>query len=576
MNLREVKAVERKQLLSRGCIAECWDKVLVAEDFTPSQLYNCRLKGDVHIGQGAQLINCTVSNYSIGAHAVVDSVTALECRQSSSFGNGVRVATLNECGGRSVAIFDEMTAQQAYIATIYQHRKELQHRINNMVDAYSESKSSTMGRVGANSKIIGARFIREVAVGDNVEIEGASILENGTVCDGAFVGVDVRARDFIAVENSKIDNGSTLERCFVGERVIISNGFTAVDSLFFANTHCENGEAASIFAGPYTVSHHKSSLLIAGMFSFFNAGSGSNQSNHLFKCGPVHQGVHMRGCKFGSSAYVMLPAVDGAYTSVIGSHNSHHDTSDFPFSYLLNKDGRSTLLPAANLTSYGYVRDIAKWVARDKRTLKRDELSLEEHNPYIVGAMVNAVNTTNTLFDKNPDADQYIHNKVIIKAASLKRGLTMYNKAIAASLGAMLSKDSASRVEVDGRGKWLDVAGQYIAKSYVDRVLDAVEGGEIDSLSSFAAEFKAFAENYNAYAYSWAVSLFGQLLGSEPTEEQISSAIVSATRAQEELAALANRDMKKDCTLDMSISYGLDSEDSSEREADFRAVRSLD
>ena len=41
--------------------------------------------------------------------------------------------------------------------------------------------------------------------------------------------------------------------------------------------------------GPYTVSHHKSSLLIAGMFSFFNAGSGSNQSNHLFKSGAVHQ-----------------------------------------------------------------------------------------------------------------------------------------------------------------------------------------------------------------------------------------------------------------------------------------------
>jgi hypothetical protein len=40
-------------------------------------------------------------------------------------------------------------------------------------------------------------------------------------------------------------------------------------------------------------------LLLAGLFSFFNAGSGTNQSNHLYKLGPVHQGVLERGCKTG-------------------------------------------------------------------------------------------------------------------------------------------------------------------------------------------------------------------------------------------------------------------------------------
>ena len=66
-----------------------------------------------------------------------------------------------------------------------------------------------------------------------------------------------------------------------------------------------------MFAGPYTVSHHRATLLIAGYFSFFNAGSGANQSNHMYKSGPVHQGVHLRGCKFGSDAYVLLPASTG-------------------------------------------------------------------------------------------------------------------------------------------------------------------------------------------------------------------------------------------------------------------------
>ena len=150
--------------------------------------------------------------------------------------------------------------------------------------------------------------------------------------------MDVKARDFIAVEDSTIDTGATCHRCFIGERAIVANGFTAENSLFFSGSHCENGEAVAIFAGPFTVSHHKSSLLISGLFSFFNAGSGTNQSNHLFKGGAVHQAVHLRGCKFASNAYVMAPAIEGAYTMIMGRHHHHHDTSAIPFSYLIESD----------------------------------------------------------------------------------------------------------------------------------------------------------------------------------------------------------------------------------------------
>ena len=74
------------------------------------------------------------------------------------------------------------------------------------------------------------------------------------------------------------------------------------------------------------------------MFSFFNAGSGTNQSNHLFKCGAVHQAVHRRGCKFASGAYVMSPAIEGVYTMIMGRHTHHHDTSVFPFPDLLEQE----------------------------------------------------------------------------------------------------------------------------------------------------------------------------------------------------------------------------------------------
>ena len=63
-----------------------------------------------------------------------------------------------------------------------------------------------------------------------------------------------------------------------GECCTLDKHFTAVDSLFSPTATAKRRPFR--FAGPYTVSHHKSSLPIAGMFSFFNAGGGANQSNH--------------------------------------------------------------------------------------------------------------------------------------------------------------------------------------------------------------------------------------------------------------------------------------------------------
>ena len=300
ISFRKLTPAEVTTLEALGNSAEDWSKVQVSEEFNPFQLLPSHLEGNVEIAAEARIIRSRVANYRIGSGSLVEGVTALECRRRSAFGNGTGVATMNECGGRTVKIFDTMSAQIAYIMAVYRHRRKTVAALEKMVGEYAEERSSEMGEVGRGCGIVGARFIREVRIGNDVEIDGASIIENATLCDGVRIGVDVKAYDTIAAECAVIGNGSIVERCFVGESCRLDKGFTAAESLFFANSHCENGEAASIFAGPYTVSHHKSSLLIAGMFSFFNAGSGSNQSNHLFKSGAVHQSVHLRGCKFAT------------------------------------------------------------------------------------------------------------------------------------------------------------------------------------------------------------------------------------------------------------------------------------
>ena len=143
----------------------------------------------------------------------------------------------------------------------------------------------------------------------------------------------------------------------------------------------------AVFAGPYTVTHHRSTLLIGACVSFFNAGSGTNQSNHLYKLGPVHQGILERGAKTGSDAYLLWPARVGPFSTVVGQHTASFDSGDLPFSHIGQDGGRTVISPGVNLINVGSRRDAEKWPARDRRRdpEKLDLISHGRLTPFTVG-----------------------------------------------------------------------------------------------------------------------------------------------------------------------------------------------
>ena len=569
--LRTLSHEERIALENRECKAEDWERVLVAEDFSVEQLQHVRLEGDIRIGSRSRIIDSTIINYHIGNDCLIDSVLRMECRHATSFGEGVDVAAVNENGGRSATIYRELTAQTAYVMTMMRNRPEAVERLRSLARQRAEEHLSEVGIVEDNVRILGVRFLRETHIESGARIEGASLLENGTIGKNVRVGIDVRAEDFIFDDNSRIDGAASIERCFVGENSIIANGFTAIDTLFFANCHCENGEAASVFAGPFTVSHHKSSLLIAGIFSFFNAGSGTNQSNHLFKSGAVHQAVHQRGTKFGSSAYVMAPSIEGAFTVVLGRHTRHHDTQDMPYSYIIEKDGETLLMPALSLKSYGTVRDIQKWKARDKRKVKRDVINFEEFNPFITGKMLRGVDTLNRMYENDPEAKEYVYNRTTIRATMLTRGIKMYNSAIAASLGVMLREGNYLAGEFDGT-EWIDVAGQYMSLGSVEKILSHITTSKC-SLEDVDRLFGEAAANYDDMAAAYAYNILAEMMCHTPSEDEIQEVIASADRIIERMREVTDADRLRDESLDMMVGYGYDFRDEAERTNDFRATR---
>ncbi|GHU99027.1 DUF4954 domain-containing protein [Bacteroidia bacterium] len=592
---RNLTPQELSSLEERGNRAEDWMRIEVAERFTAASINGCYFKGDVRLGciegmvatpegelrpamlHNACLVDCTVDDRvivnnihspmmrcDVGSGVFMEDVGVVQCTGQSTFGGGVRVAVINEVGGREVPLFEGMTAQIAYMMALYRHRPRLIEALERMIARSVEASASRRMSIGEGAMIRGVGELTDVKIGRGASILGARSLRNGAIGENARVGTGVMAHDFVFAREAILDTGATLRRTFVGEGTTLEDGFTASDSLLFACSVFACGEAVSIFAGPFTVSHHRSSLLIAGIFSFFNAGSGANQSNHLFKTGPVHQGVHLRGGKMASNACVMLPAREGAFTMTLGRHTSHHDTRDFPFSYLIEEEGRSYLMPGANLRSYGTLRDVGKWPRRDRRTgERRDKINYQPYNPYLGEAIRAAIRHSERLLEQ--PAEVCTFRRVRIRQTMLRRGLALYRKAWQATLFAVLAGCKGEADEA-GCGPWVDMGGMYAPRSVVEGLCDAVERGEVASIEELYARICGVFDAYDSYARGWAMS---------QVEGDLGQCMREGEAALEALEAMAAEDARRDDDNVMMTGYGIDSteEDCDVATDDFLAVR---
>ncbi len=600
-------------LRANSCIADDWSRVWVKDGFNPKRVFQCRFSGIVRLGnfegtftlpggivkkagvRYATLHNVTVgddscienihnyiANYEIGRHTYIKNVSLIYMDGPSSFGNGVEVSVLNETGGREVPIHERLSAHEAYIMTLYRHRPQLISAMKSIAEDWKRSRTSSAGSIGSDVMMLNVNTVKNVRIGDYAWVEGCDVLENGTVVSNAaapvHIGNSVSCRDFIISSGSTVDDGANLLRCFVGQSCHLGRGYSATDSLFFSNCHGENGEACAIFAGPYTVTHHKSTLLIAGMFSFMNAGSGSNQSNHMYKLGPIHHGILDRGSKTSSDSYILFPAHVGPFSLVMGRHVSHADTSDLPFSYLIENRNTTYLMPGVNLKSVGTIRDAQKWPKRDKRTDpdRLDHINFNLLSPFTIQKMFNGKHILEELQRVGgPSSDEYSYQSTKIRNSSLVKGLKYYNIGISKFMGNSIIKrlegltfendaQIRERLVPDtgvGSGQWVDLSGLIVPKSEVDRLMSMIENNEITGIRAVSDAFASMAANYYTWEWRWAYDRIEEFYGISP-EKITASDICRIVRGWQDAVISLDRmvyeDAKKEFSLSFMTAFGAD------------------
>ena len=579
MQHRSLTFEEIEILESNSCWAEDWSRVEVAEDgFQAKFFHRVMFYGDVQLGSvqkeveitkgfvkhsginDATLRNVTVgndcliekvgnyiNNYTIGDDCLISNISVMETTEGATYGEGNLISVLNEVGDGNVIFFHDLNSQFAAFMVKHFNDKDLKNAIRRLVKEEIARTNPERGTIGNNVKIVNTREITNTVIQDDCEISGASRLSDCTILSSeyasVYIGTGVICENSIISDGSSIVNSVKMQDCFVGEACQISNGFTASQSVFFANSFMSNGEACAAFCGPFCASHHKSSLLIGGMFSFYNAGSGTNFSNHAYKMGPMHWGILERGTKTASGSYLLMPATIGTFSVCFGKLMHHPNTTALPFSYLIAEADKMYLVPGRNITTVGLYRDIRKWPKRDMRPQQTQKsiVNFDWLSPYSVGEILQGKKILENLRQASGDnVSSYNYHEYVINATSLRKGIKYYDIALRIYMGAVLKRAhkwgffGKPQTEV-GLGRWDDLSGLLLPVSEERRLIEDIKSGSLETIEEVVNRFREINENYRIYQWAWTYRMILEYYGineiSPEDDARIKQDYIEARRA---------------------------------------------
>lgn len=589
MEYRSLTIEEINILEERGCKAEDWTAINVAYDFTPDNIRHVSFYGEVNLGvfektievsQGfrkhtgikhATLRNVTIgdnclienignfiNNYTIGEECYISNVNTIETTEGATFGQGNMISVLNEMGDGNVMLFDGLTSQVAALMVNHHKDKELMKALKALIRKEIAKTVPERGTIGFGVKIVNTSEITNTNISDDCEIIGACRLSDCSIKSipeaSVYIGSGVICENSIIFDGSSILNSVKLENCFVGEACQITNGFTAENSIFFANSYMANGEACAAFCGPFSASHHKSSLLIGGMFSFYNAGSATNFSNHAYKMGPMHYGILERGSKTASGAYLLMPAHIGTFSVCFGKLMHHPDTRNLPFSYLIAYGETMYLSPGRNLTTVGLYRDIRKWPNRDMRPKngQKSIVNFDWLSPFSVGEIIEGKKILERLREASGEnVTTYNFHEYVINASSLRKGIKYYDIGLRIFMGAVLKRH---RVELPksavGTGRWIDLCGLLMPESEETQLIEDIKNGVIDDINQVLDRFIVINANYPEYRWTWAYRMILDYYGLETlTEEDAARIHEDYVKARRAWIAEIRKDAEKEFAM---------------------------
>lgn len=430
------RALTREEIAlmeDRGCRADDWSQVAVAQDFDPFRVRRCHLKGkcvlgrfhgDVEVIPGitlptgiydCTLINCQIGNDSllenvrfaanviVEREAVVFDVGSITCSGNAKFGCGQALTLACEVGGREVPLWAEITVDEA--ATIARERSDAagQKAVREAVERYAKAVASPVTWVRRHAKIRHTERLHDCYIGNAAMIDHALDCANLAVLSTAEEPTSVNGgaaiSDAVLQWGVQVGGNGIVRQSILLEHSSVDEHATVLQSLIGPNTGISKGEVTASLVGPFVGFHHQSLLIAA----YWPEGKGNIAygamvgSNHTSRA-PDQEIWPGEGTFFGLGCAIRFPTdFSEAPYSVVGLATSTlPQRMRYPFSLImipaeaLDESAShvprayNELIPAWALHSnaYGLVRTELKFAKRDHA--KRHQIDYKVLRPSIM------------------------------------------------------------------------------------------------------------------------------------------------------------------------------------------------
>lgn len=509
-----------------------------------------------------------IAHFILGEEVMLFNINEMETSSNAKFGNGIlkegdagsaliELELCNENGGRAVLPFDGMQASDVYLWTRNRHDRELQARFKDITFAAFDTARGYYSIVGDRTVIKNSHTIKDVKIGTDAYIKGVNKLKNVTV--NSLRGAYTQIGEGCELVNGIIGHGCRIFYGVKAVRFILSSfsqlkyGARLINSFLGDNSTISCCEVLNSLLFPAHEQHHNNSFLCASLvMGQSNMAAGATVgSNHNSRAG---DGEIMAGRGFWPGLCVSLKHNSrfASYTLIVKGDFLHELHIRMPFTMVGNDTAKDELviLPAYWFlyNMYALMRNNSKFITRDRRTLKNQYFEYDVLAPDTINEIFTALRELELavgaacdaglseedarvrrgraiLMDPAFDLSQVeivltdVENsrrKVIVRKA--REAYRVYRKMVAyyaaTQLGAYFETHSYAEFEETyirsgkpvGRATFENVGGQLIRQTDLDRLLDDVRMGRLDTWQAIHQRYHQLSTAYPADKFEHALA----------------------------------------------------------------------
>ena len=504
-----------------------------------------------------------LSHYIIGNEVVITNVHEMATTDYAKFGNGILkqgeeeririwLEVCNENAGRKIIPFNGMLPGDAWLWSRNRDNKQLQQKLKEFTELKFDKLRGYYGKVGDRTVVKSCAIIKDVWIGSDAYLKGANKLKNLTINSSpeasSQVGEGCELVNGIMEEGCKAFYGVKAVRFYMASHSQLKYGARLINSYLGNNATISCCEVLNSLIFPAHEQHHNNSFLCAAtVMGQSNIAAGATLgSNHNSRSADGEL-IAGRGFWPGLCVSIKHNSRFASYTLLAkGDYPAEMDIS-IPFSLVSNDtaNDRLVIMPGYwfMYNMYALARNAWKYIDRDKRIERIQQLEHDFLAPDSINEMVDSLQLLEKCAGKKAlmnnevsddveiTVDGFENSKRKVVLLKVNKSYTLFKELVAyyaaEQVLLFVAKHKIKSIEdllaqlpkKQKRAAWVNVGGQLIPSTELDKLKQRISSGKIKSWDAVHAFYQTQAEQYPQQKLAHALSAFYEVTGSSKLDK---------------------------------------------------------